>query len=171
MEPKSAVMRHDPRQRSARARVRRATLADVGAIMEIERASFSSPWPVSAIEEEIERRTWSRVALAVSGDEVLGFIVYWVVDKELHLLNLATRPESRRQGVARSLINHMIDEGRRRELWQVVLEVRESNDTALELYERYGFVRVGRRPRYYTDNGEDAIVMSMWFGEGEAPIE
>ena len=171
MDPRSAVKRHDPVQRSASLRVRRATLADVGSIMEIERASFSSPWPESAIEEEIERRNWSRVALAVTGNEVVGFIVYWVVDKELHLLNLATRPEWRRRGVARRLIDHMIAEGRRRELWQVVLEVRESNDDALQLYEGYGFVRVGRRPRYYTDNGEDAIVMSLWFGEGEAPIE
>jgi ribosomal-protein-alanine N-acetyltransferase len=171
MDPKSAVMPRDPGRGSTSVRIRRATLADVSSIMEIERASFDSPWPVSAIEEEIERRTWSRVALAVSGGEVMGFIVYWVVDQELHLLNLATGPEFRRQGVARRLIDHMIAEGRRRELWQVVLEVRESNDAALLLYERYGFVRVGRRPRYYTDNGEDAIVMSLWFGEGEAPIE
>jgi len=64
--------------------------------MEIERASFSSPWPIAAMEEEIERRSWSRVALAVEGKRIIGFIVYWVVDKELHLLNLATLPGQRR---------------------------------------------------------------------------
>jgi ribosomal-protein-alanine N-acetyltransferase len=171
MDPSSDPMRHDPARRSTSLRVRRATIADVMPIMEIERASFSSPWPVSAIEEEIERRSWSRVALAVEGDQVLGFIVYWVVDKELHLLNLATRPGRRRKGIATRMIEHMIDEGRRRTLWQVVLEVRESNRAALKLYERIGFDRVGRRPRYYADNGEDAIVMTLWLdGEG-APIE
>jgi len=136
--------------------------------MEIERASFSTPWPVSAIEEEIERRAWSRVAAALRGDEVVGFIVYWVVDKELHLLNLATRPAHRRQGIARRMIEHMIDEGSRRELWQAVLEVRESNAAALRLYESFGFSRVGRRARYYADNGEDAIVMTLWIGR-DAP--
>lgn len=171
MDRKSAVMRHDPLREAASVRVRRATIADLDSIMEIERASFSSPWPVSAIEEEIERRSWSRVALAIDGEEVVGFIVYWVVDRELHLLNLATRPGSRRHGVARRLIDQMIDEGRRRDSWQVVLEVRESNEAALKLYDRFGFSRVGRRPRYYTDNGEDAIVMTLWIGEGEAPME
>lgn len=161
----------DPKPRLERLRIRRATRADIDSIMEIERASFSSPWPVSAIEEEIERRNWSRVALAASDGMVLGFIVYWVIDRELHLLNLATRPAWRRRGIARSMIEHMIAEGRRSELWQVVLEVRESNRTAQQLYKHFGFTRVGRRSRYYADNGEDAIVMSLWLGHGEAPIE
>jgi ribosomal-protein-alanine N-acetyltransferase len=139
--------------------------------MEIERASFGSPWPVAAMEEEIERRSWSRVALTADRERITGFIVYWLVDKELHLLNLATAPAARRRGLARSMIDYMIDEGCRRGLWQVVLEVRESNDAALRLYESFGFTRVGRRARYYTDNGEDAIVMTLWIGEGEAPIE
>lgn len=165
------MRRRDRVRGSAGVRVRRASLADVGAIMDIERASFSAPWPVSAIEEEIERRAWSRVALAARGEEVLGFVVYWVVDKELHLLNLATRPACRRQGVARRMIEYMIDEGRRRELWQAVLEVRESNTAALRLYESFGFARVGRRARYYTDNGEDAIVMTLWIAEGDSPSE
>jgi ribosomal-protein-alanine N-acetyltransferase len=161
----------DPVPRLERLRVRRATRADIDAIMEIERASFASPWPGSAIAEEIERRSWSRVAVAASDGLVLGFIVYWVVDRELHLLNLATRPAWRRRGIARSLIEHMIAEGRRLELWQVVLEVRESNDAALHLYENFGFTRVGRRSRYYADNGEDAIVMSLGLGRGEAGLE
>ena len=139
--------------------------------MAIERASFSSPWPLAAMEEEIQRRSWSRVALAVDRQRVDGFIVYWVIDRELHLLNLATAPASRRRGVAREMIDYMLEDGRRRRLWQVVLEVRESNDAAIRLYEGYGFKRVGRRPRYYTDNGEDAIVMTLWIGDGEAPIE
>jgi len=170
-DPKSAFVRHHPERGSCGASVRRATIADLDAIMEIERASFSSPWPASAMEEEIERRSWSRVALAEESGRATGFIVYWLVDRELHLLNLATSPSFRRQGVARELIDFMLAEGHRRSLWQVVLEVRESNDAALGLYEGFGFSRVGRRPRYYTDNGEDAIVMALWIGEGEGPIE
>lgn len=161
MAPRGAVTAGDPVPRLEQLRIRRATSADIDSIMEIERASFSSPWPVSAIAEEIERRGWSRVAVATSDRMVLGFIVYWVVDRELHLLNLATRPAWRRRGVARSMIEHMLAEAHRLELWQVVLEVRESNDAALNLYENFGFTRIGRRSRYYADNGEDAIVMSL----------
>jgi ribosomal-protein-alanine N-acetyltransferase len=171
VDPGQGVVRHARARKASRTRIRRATRADLDEIMAIERACFPAPWPATAMEEEIARRSWSRVLLAVDRKAVVGFMVYWVVDDEFHLLNLATHPQHRRQGVARAMVERMLAAAKKQRPWQIVLEVRRSNAEARQLYDGFGFRQIGVRRRYYPDNGEDAVVMALVLDDGRVPIE
>jgi ribosomal-protein-alanine N-acetyltransferase len=140
-------------------RLRAATLADLDRIMVIERASFAAPWPEVALVEEIEGRSWSRVIVAEADGAIIGFMVYWVIDLELHLLNLATLPAWRRRGIARALVARLIADAERGGRDEILLEVRRSNRAARRLYRSLGFTDFDVRRRYYRDNNEDAVVM------------
>jgi ribosomal-protein-alanine N-acetyltransferase len=141
-------------------------------IMHIERASFRTPWGEAAFLGEIANR-FSRLWIHQSHGRVDGYICFWRILDEAHLLNLAVDPEARRKGIARRLLTGMLDvcasEGGR----SVWLEVRPSNSAALELYQEMGFKHIGRRPLYYSDTGEDALVMGLDLGTqgGKSRVE
>jgi len=148
---------------------RRMTLNDLDRVMEIERDGFAHPWSADLLRREM-MHDWSTILLAVeprrgrnalAGEEVAGFVVYWIVHDELHVLNLATAVEERRRGVGRAL---MVEAGRRARAAGAVLatlEVRRSNEAAIALYRALGYRQVGTRLNYYADEGEDAIVMVL----------
>jgi ribosomal-protein-alanine N-acetyltransferase len=94
-----------------------------------------------------------------AGGGVIGFCNYWLVADELHILNVAVHPDERRNGHAARLLQHILDEASRNKTRVVSLEVRVSNLAAQALYRKFGFRKVGTRPRYYADNGEDALLM------------
>jgi len=142
-------------------RVELATNDDIDGIMAIEEACFTPPWPRDAMLEEISGRDWSRVYVARMGELIAGFMVYWIVDMERHLLNIATAERWRRSGVAGRLMGLMLQEASHAGAEVIVREVRRTNANAHALYEKLGFRRVGVRPGYYADNGEDAIVMIL----------
>ena len=129
-------------------------------VMEVERAAFAHPWSEEMIRRELEHE-FSTVLLAIRGREgpIAGFAVVWLVHDELHVLNVAVAPEARRSGVARRILDRV--EGRAREQGARVsmLEVRRSNQPAIALYRSLGYREVGVRPRYYAEDGEDALVM------------
>jgi ribosomal-protein-alanine N-acetyltransferase len=135
--------------------------ADLDAIMEIERLSFPTPWSRQVFAEEFNH-DFSRVMVVrqIATGKLLAFINYWLVHDEVHILNVATHPAWRRKGLARKLIEHTIAGASARRARLLTLEVRRSNQAALELYRGFGFREVGVRPRYY-ENGEDAIVMLL----------
>ena len=138
------------------------TPADLDAVMEIERLSFRTPWLRQAFEDELAR-PWARVEVlrdAVTGRPV-AFADYWLVADELHILNIATHPEARRQGHGARLLRHILEVARRASYRTVELEVRRSNLAAQALYHRFQFRQVGIRPRYYEDNDEDAVLMTL----------
>ncbi|HWR98245.1 MAG TPA: ribosomal protein S18-alanine N-acetyltransferase, partial [Candidatus Methanoperedens sp.] len=142
---------------------RRAGAGDVGRIMEIERDGFLHPWSRDLIERELEH-AWSQVLLACeagpSGTErVLGYIVFWLVHDEIHVLNVATAREARRRGVGRALMAEAEEAGRSRGARLSTLEVRRSNAPAIALYLALGYRQAGVRPSYYAEEKEDAIVM------------
>ncbi len=93
--------------------------------------------------------------------ELLGFAIFWVVHDELHILNVATAPAHRRRGVARAVMEASIEFARGKKCTLATLEVRRSNEGAIDLYKSFGFRAVGIRPNYYVDEGEDAIVMVL----------
>jgi len=148
-----------PGHRRPRHRLRPAKIADLDQIMGIEQTCFTAPWPAVAMAEEIDGRSWSRVIVVEIQDLIVGFMVYWVVDPELHLLNLATLPEFRRQGVGRAMVERLLGDAARHGREEVWLEVRQSNAGARRLYGQLGFEDYGIRRRYYQDNDEDAVVM------------
>jgi ribosomal-protein-alanine N-acetyltransferase len=91
----------------------------------------------------------------------VGFVVYWLIHDELHVLNIATALEERRRGVARALMEEAARRARAAGAVLATLEVRRSNASALALYRDLGYRQVGIRPNYYVDEGEDAIVMVL----------
>lgn len=139
---------------------RRATAEDVARVVEIERDGFKHPWSRELIERELQH-AWSHVLVAEEGDggPVVGYIVFWIVHDEVHVLNVATALEARRRGCGRALMEAAEAEGRRRGARLSTLEVRRSNLPALRLYLALGYRQVGVRPNYYAEEKEDAIVM------------
>lgn len=137
-----------------------ATEADLDALMEIEEQSFNNPWQRQSMEEELHKDI-SRVKVCRSPNgETVAFINYWIVVDELHVLNVATRPEWRRKGIGLMLMEHAMDEGRRLGVAVVTLEVRRTNNAAQQLYLGMGFSQCGVRKKYY-DDGEDALLYEL----------
>jgi ribosomal-protein-alanine N-acetyltransferase len=146
---------------------RRMRLDDLDRVMEIEKDGFTHPWSADLIRREMVH-DWSTLLVATEtragpaglpAEAIVGFIVYWLVHDELHVLNIATAAEERRKGVARALMEEAAARGRRGGAVLATLEVRRSNHGALALYRSLGYRQVGVRPNYYVDEGEDAIVM------------
>lgn len=129
--------------------------------MTIERASSPVAWGPEVFLGELSRPQ-ARVDLVKrAGDGfILAFANYWIVADEVHLLNIATHPEARRLGHGRRLIAHLFEVATQRACRLVTLEVRRSNEAAQALYRALGFQSVGVRPGYYTDNAEDALLMT-----------
>jgi len=139
---------------------RRLTYADLPAVLSIERRSFPAPWSLAMFVLEVSKPSGVCLA-AVAGDEIVGYLVCSRYADVFHLMNVAIDPELRRRGIAVRMIERMLDEAGRDERY--TLEVRVSNHPAIAMYERLGFRRAGRRRHYYSDNGEDAMI--MWLGE------
>jgi [ribosomal protein S18]-alanine N-acetyltransferase len=136
--------------------IRRLSYPDLPQVIAIERRAFPTPWSLAMFVLELSKP--SGICLAASaGEELLGYLVCSRYDRVWHLMNVAVAPERRRLGVASRLISQLIEEGGR-EL-PFTLEVRVSNRDAIAMYERLGFRSAGVRPRYYQDNGEDALIM------------
>jgi len=137
-----------------------STEADLEAVMAIEMLSFPIPWERQAFSDELAR-PWARLEVLrqVATGQVVGFCNYWLVADELHILNVAVHPDERRHGHAARLLEHMLSEAKRSQTRVVLLEVRLSNHPAQALYRKFGFREVGTRPKYYADNGEDALLM------------
>jgi len=146
---------------------RRMMLEDLERVIEIEKDGFAHPWSAELLQREMVH-DWSTVLVATEvrhgpvgapREVVLGFIVFWLVHDEVHILNIATAMEERRRGVGRALMLEAAARGRRAGAVLATLEVRRSNTSAISLYHELGYRQVGVRPNYYADEGEDAIVM------------
>jgi ribosomal-protein-alanine N-acetyltransferase len=134
--------------------------ANLDPIIEIERASFSTPWTADMFRWELRNSEVSATYVLRDGDgSVAAFCCVWLVLDELHINNVAVRPESRRQGCAARLLEQVMDEALRRGATRATLEVRRSNIGALRLYDRLGFSVSGVRPRYYANPVEDALIL------------
>jgi ribosomal-protein-alanine N-acetyltransferase len=172
-----------------RTAIRPMTASDIPQVMDIERESFPSMWPPTAYRRELENKVaryfviterteetteshvggsslWGALRRIVGGDEgepdesVLGFIGLWLLIGEAHIVTVAVRDAYRRMGLGERLLIVAIETAREFDQETVTLEVRKSNEGAQLLYEKYGFNRVGLRKRYYTDNNEDAVLMT-----------
>lgn len=144
--------------------LRRMVVDDLEVVMEIERKGFRNPWSAELLQRELTH-DWSTILVAEEPDgvamRIVGFVIFWIVHNELHVLNIATDPNRQRCGVARTLMSECIERARRRGAAMATLEVRRTNTPAIRLYQSLGFRSVGIRPNYYADEGEDAIVMEM----------
>lgn len=133
---------------------------DIPAVHEIERLSFRTPWPAYAFEQELVGNRLARYLVARDAERVVGFAGIWLMVDEAHITTFGVHPQERRRGVGRRLLLSLLELSHEIGASRMTLEVRASNVAAQGLYRAFGFGVVGRRPRYYTDDGEDALVMS-----------
>jgi ribosomal-protein-alanine N-acetyltransferase len=131
--------------------------ADLPQVIAIERRSFTTPWSLAMFVLELSRPSGLCLAAAGEDGRLLGYLILSRYGTVWHLMNIAVDPSQRRRGIGHGLLEQMIDRGGPEE--QYTLEVRTSNTPAIALYERFGFLPAGTRPRYYRDTGEDAVIM------------
>ena len=141
--------------------VRKMTIEDVPAAHAIDVSSFTLPWPERSFRFEVTDNPAARCWVAEMDDRVVGMLVLWIIVDEAHIASLATHPEFRRQGIAKQLLVEALDNAYSEGARIAFLEVRASNEAARRMYQKFGFEEVGRRERYYKDNNEDAILMTL----------
>ena len=141
---------------AAAVEIRRLIYADLPQVVAIERRAFTTPWSLAMFVLELSKPSGICLAAEVE-NELVGYLICSRYDTVWHVMNVAVDPDRRRRGIATALIGALLE--RVGEDAQVTLEVRKSNTGAVALYERFGFRSAGLRPRYYADNGEDAVIM------------
>ena len=143
---------------------------DLDGVLEVGAESFTSPWTREMYASELENRSVCHI-LVVRTDArpVVGFCSFWLVCDEVHINNLALRPDLRGQGLGTALVLAVLDFAQTRGATRAMLEVRASNVRATRLYERLGFHLSGTRRGYYTNPVEDALI--FWWDCGRSPVE
>ena len=144
--------------------IRPLAYADLPQVIAIERRAFTSPWSLAMFVLELSKpSSLCLAAVADAGDasgeqdRLLGYLICSRFDTVFHLMNVAVDPDHRRRGIGWELLGQMIERAGPEQPY--TLEVRESNAPAIAMYERLHFRAAGKRPRYYRDNGEDALIM------------
>ncbi len=135
---------------------------DLGEIMNIERMSFSAPWSPVMFKQDLSfpiARCLAARVKGAEGKELAGYIICWFVVDEVHVTNIAVRKDLRNRGIAARLVEEALYLARNDRMRYCTLEVRKSNEAAKGLYRRLGFETRGIRPKYYSDNKEDALIM------------
>jgi [ribosomal protein S18]-alanine N-acetyltransferase len=136
------------------------TTADIENVIAIERASFQFPWSTRFFLDELQVDCARSILAEVDG-RIVGYVLFWFVSEEVDIHNIAVHPDFRRQGIGRLLLEQVVAAARRQDRVRVTLDVRFSNTSAQSLYRNFGFGPRGLRKAYYSDNGEDALVMAL----------
>jgi ribosomal-protein-alanine N-acetyltransferase len=135
-------------------------LEDVEEVQRIEEASFSTPWPPNAYRSELMTNKLAAYLVIRAEGRIVAYGGMWLMVDEAHITTFAVHPAWRRQRLGERLLLAFLDLAKDRHAREATLEVRLSNVAARRLYEKYGFRPVGLRPRYYSDNNEDALIMT-----------
>lgn len=146
--------------------IRRMNINDVDRVHLIDQLSFNMPWPISSYRYELYENPAALLHVAETTMEngievIVGMVVAWLIIDEMHIATIAVHPNFRRQGIGRKLLVASLKEAIGRGARLATLEVREGNQAAMQLYNQFGFIVEGRRPRYYHDTHEDAIIMTV----------
>jgi ribosomal-protein-alanine N-acetyltransferase len=141
--------------------IRKMIMNDLEQVVAIDQVSFSLPWPARSFQFELTDNPASRCWVVELDGKIVAMIVSWLILDELHIATIATHPDFRKQGIGKKLLTHALKSARDEGVTRSFLEVRESNETAINMYKSFGFVEEGRRKEYYKDNGEDAILMTL----------
>ena len=136
------------------------TADHLAGVQAIEAASFMTPWPSHAYRAEIETNRLAHYRVATVDGAVVAYGGIWLMVDEAHITTFAVHPRWRRRRIGEQLLLALLDLAVDRQAREATLEVRLSNLAARRLYEKYGFRPVGVRPRYYSDDGEDALIMT-----------
>jgi [ribosomal protein S18]-alanine N-acetyltransferase len=137
-------------------------IADIDEVTAIENASFPHPWSRNMFLQELQLEMSRSIVAKItrnSAAEIAGYMIYWLVSNEVHLQKIAAKPDFRRSGISSMLMKAMIRRSLESNGASCLLEVRRSNEPAVKLYEKFGFSVQGIRPKYYSETGEDAVIM------------
>jgi ribosomal-protein-alanine N-acetyltransferase len=165
-EAEQPTMNHLPGITTDMILIRPMKIEDLEAVQAIDRVSFSMPWPASAYKYELNENPLSMLWVAEEnpfhgGAGIVGLIVVWFIVDEAHIATLAVHPDYRGKGYSKALLATALSTAIRKGYTKATLEVRAKNFVAQRLYREFGFEIVGQRPRYYRDNNEDAIIMTV----------
>ncbi len=149
----------DKPETAGRVILRPMTLSDLDGVTALEKATFAIPWSRESFRQELERNVAARYLVAEKDGEIIGYAGAWIILDESHITNIAVAEPERGRGVGRRLTEGLLQLLSNLGASYATLEVRESNARAQRLYESLGFIRVGRRKKYYEDNQEDAFLM------------
>ena len=138
--------------------IRKMNLEDVSTIAELEKVCFSDPWSENSIASEVENPLSYWLVAEVDGI-IAGYVGSQTVLDAADMMNLAVSPDYRRQGIGQALVNALVEHLQQNKVIALLLEVRVSNAPAIALYESLGFAQVGRRPKYYHNPREDALIL------------
>lgn len=141
--------------------IRRMELKDIPEVVEIDRSSFTLPWTERSFKYEVQENTAARCWVTTVDGRVASMLVLWLIVDEAHIATIATHPLFRRRGFARKILVKSLVSAREEGALKALLEVRARHVVAQKIYCDIGFVEVGRRPMYYRDNGEDAVLMTL----------
>ncbi|MFQ6069317.1 MAG: ribosomal protein S18-alanine N-acetyltransferase [Candidatus Aminicenantales bacterium] len=134
---------------------------DLPHVLKIEKLSFPTPWHESTFRGEIHNKLFSHPLVIVHRfkRQIIGYLIYWQVEDEVHINNIAIHPDYRRKGIAETVLSKLFTEVSKKGIKRITLEVRPSNHAALSLYRKLGFVVLGLKRNYYTTPREDALVL------------
>jgi ribosomal-protein-alanine N-acetyltransferase len=135
------------------------TVADIDSVMDIEISSFRVPWSRQAFEQELLCNRFAHYLVARHHGTAIAYGGMWFILDEAHITNIAVHSQYRRKGIGKLLLGQMICYARQRGIQSLTLEVRAGNREAIGLYSKLGFIQAGVRKGYYSDNGEDALIM------------
>jgi ribosomal-protein-alanine N-acetyltransferase len=136
---------------------------DLPEVRTIEALSFSNPWSDNTFRGEMQNTSVSFPMVVVQrpGERVIGYILYWHIQEDVQVNNIAVHPDLRGRGIGEALMRNTIERVRKNGATFVTLEVRPSNTTAVTLYKKLGFEVLGTRKNYYTNPNEDAYLMGL----------
>lgn len=143
-------------------KIDRMTENQLDAVAQLEQQCFSHPWSLKSLEEELNNET-SLFFTATENDAVVGYIGMSVVVDEGYIFNIAVDKEYRKKGIGSALVETLVTYAKKNNLCFLTLEVRESNENARSLYEKFGFIKVGERKNYYSAPIENAVLMTRYF--------
>lgn len=141
-------------------------MTDLEQILAIERVSFPAPWSRKIFEDELANRH-SRAVVFRIGRRIVGYMCFWLVLDEAHLLNIAVHPDLRKSGHGKAMMDYLENCCRREGLKRIILDVARRNLAARNLYGKCGYQSIGFRKNYYTEAKDDALVMEKWIGTPE----
>ena len=141
--------------------IKKMTSSHIGEIARLEKECFSTPWSEQTIEDAF--KTGTRFFVAQKDNSVLGYVGISAILDEGYITNVAVFPEARQQGVASALLNSLFEFAKENSLSFISLEVRESNNAAISLYQKFGFKTEGKRKNFYSAPQEDALIMTKRF--------
>ena len=142
---------------------------DLEGVLEVEAESFTNPWTRDMYAWELQNRSVCHIFVVRTSEcTVAGFCTFWLVFDEIHINNLAMRPQFRGQGIGTALLHHVLAEAKQLGARRATLEVRASNEGARRLYDRLGFYVAGTRRNYYSNPVEDALI--LWRDEVDRTV-